>query len=131
MAKNKLVKMGDELESVRDYIETKKAELKELELAEEVLYKGLLESMDKQGIEAIRISSGLTFIKIKGRVSFSFKKGHENEGIKWAIENYPAILSVSAPKLSKVVQPMLDTELPEFVERKQGEAYLSVRQNEE
>lgn len=129
MAKNKLVTKGDELEGVRDLIESKKAELKELEDAEEILYKELLDNMDKQGIEAIRITSGLTFVKIKGRVSFAFKKGHENEGIQWAMQNYPAILSVSAPKLSKVVQPMLN--IPEFVERKQGEPYLSVRQNED
>ena len=41
----------------------------------------------------------------------------------------PRVLTVSAAKLNKVAQPML--ELPEFIERKEGLPHLSVRTTEE
>jgi len=53
----------------------------------------------------------------------------EDAAIKWAQAAYPSILSVAASKLTKVVQPML--ELPEFIERKEGEPHLSVRTTED
>jgi hypothetical protein len=46
----------------------------------------------------------------------------ESEAMSWAMKEYPGVLSIAAAKLSKVVQPML--EVPEFIERKEGEPHL-------
>lgn len=129
MAKDKLQTLADQLEQVMDSRAELEAQLQPIKDIEESIRAELLAAMAKKGYKSISATSGLGWTVVNGRVSHSIKKGMEAQAIEWATENYPSILSIAAPKLNKVVQPML--ELPTFIERKQGEPYLSVRSNED
>lgn len=125
--KDDLVKWGDKLEDVQSRIEEVKAELKDLEAEETALYEKIMPNMKSRGLQSVTTTSGLTFYLNPGRVSFGISKmpGAKEEAVKWAMENFPGVLTIGAADLSKVCKPML--ELPPFLERKQGEEYLSVR----
>lgn len=133
MAKDLLVKTGDELEEVileisnieAEYAE-KLAPLKERELE---LRATAVTGLAKKGLEMIRTTSGLVFVMVKGRVSHKVIKGREKDALDWAIKEFPGVLSIAAAKLNSVVRPMLT--LPSFIERVQSEPHLSVRTTEE
>jgi hypothetical protein len=132
MAKTKtkdLVSLADELESTMDKIEALKAELQPLEEREEEIRKNIVQELLKNGVDFIRTTSGLSFGMVSGRTTFSIRKfpGMKEKAVKWAQENFPSILTIGSADLSKICKPMLDGELPEFVERKDGEPYLAVR----
>lgn len=130
LQKDELVELGDELEVVQDAIEGKKAELKELQDLEDKLYGEILPNMQGRGLDMVRTSSGLTYILVSGRKTFTIKKGMEQTAITWAQTNFPGILSINKSDLAKVLKPML--EVPAFFEEKVGEPHLSVRtQNDE
>jgi hypothetical protein len=125
MAKAKVLSLADELELVMERIAEREEELKPLKEREDEIRTQLCDLLLKQGLQFVKTSSGLAFGLVKGRVSFKVVKGREDEAIRWAVKEYPSILSIAAAKLNKVVQPML--ELPEFIERTEGDPYLAVR----
>ncbi len=127
MAQTKLLKLMDELEEVQGEIEGVKGELANLEDKEKELYEQIMPAMLKQGLEMARTTSGLTYYINKGRVTYAIQKfpGMKEAAVKWALENFPTILTVGAGDLKKVVEPML--EMPEFVEKKVGDPFLAVR----
>lgn len=132
MAKDKLVKIGDELEEVALKISNMEVEfaeqVKPLRDREEELRDEAVKSLVGKGLDMIRTSSGLVFVLVKGRINHKIKKGMESDAIKWAIAEYPGILSIAAGQLNKVVQPMLNP--PTFIERTQGNPHLSVKAGE-
>jgi hypothetical protein len=128
-AKTKLQALADALESNMEVQAELEAQLAPYKEQEEELRAEICEELVKRGLQYVKTTSGLGYGLVKGRVTFAIKKGMEDAGIKWALEAYPSILTVSAAKLNKVVQPMM--ELPEFIERKEGEPHLSVRTTEE
>jgi hypothetical protein len=125
MAKVKVLSLADELELAMEKIAGKEEELRPLKEHEEKIRGELCGLLIKQGVQFVKTSSGLSFGLVKGRVMFKVMKGREVEAIQWAIKEYPAILSIAAAKLNRVAQPML--ELPEFIERTEGEPHLAVR----
>jgi hypothetical protein len=129
MATPKDIQLATKLEKVMEQIEFIKAELQPLQEREEELRKELTAYLLQVGREFTRTSSGLGFGIVKGRVTYSVKKGMEDTALAWAVAEYPAVLTIAAAKLNAVVRPML--EVPEFIVRKEGEPHLSVRTTEE
>lgn len=125
--------LADDLESILDKKEEVEASyeavLAPIKEEEDRIRAELLDTMQKKGWKFARATSGLGFGITNGRKTFAIKKGSEAIAVKWALQEYPAILSVSTAKLAQVLKPMLD-ELPPFVEEKVGEPFLSVRQQE-
>lgn len=131
MAKDKLTILGDALESVMHTKDTLKEQMEALEQQEEEIRAQLIKGLLSKGIQFIKTTSGLAFGVVQGRKTFPIKKGMEGEALSWVQKNYPAALSVSAAKLTKILKPMLPSQLPDFVEEKVGEPHLSVRGSEE
>lgn len=127
MRKDVLQSTADELEKVLDQIEELNALMTPFKDKEAELRAKLLETMQKKGYKYVSATSGLGWGITLGRKTFAIKKGMEEKALEWAKQNFPAILSISSPKLAQVVKPML--ELPEFIEEKTGEAFLTVRNN--
>lgn len=125
MRKDALQTTADELEKVLDQIEELNALLTPFKDKEAELRTKLLETMQKKGYKYVSATSGLGWGITLGRKTFAIKKGMEEKAVNWAKENFPMILSISSPKLAQVVKPML--ELPEFIEEKTGEPFLTVR----
>lgn len=127
--KDKLQTLADELEDIMD----KKAEVEEvlrpIEEREAEIRKELAQGLIAKGFQYIKTTSGLGFGIVKGRVMYAVKDGREHEAMQWATENFPGVLTISAARLNKVVQPMLN--VPEFIERKEGLPHLSVRTTNE
>lgn len=128
MKKTKLQLLADALESCMDVQAELEAQILPYKEQEEHLRAEICQEMIAKGLQYVKTTSGLAYGLVKGRTIFGFKKGMEDAGIKWAMEHNPAILTVSAAKLNTVVKPML--ELPDFIERKEGEAHLAVRTSE-
>lgn len=129
MRKDALQTTADELEAVLDQIEELNALITPFKDKEAELRTKLLETMQKKGYKYVSATSGLGWGISLGRKTFAIKKGMEETALEWAKENFPAILSISSPKLAQVLKPML--ELPAFAEEKVGEPFLTVRQNNE
>lgn len=129
MAKDKILSLADELEEVMHNIDVMEESILPFKKREEEIREELVKSLLKKGLEYVRTSSGLSFGLVSGRVTFKVKKGKEQQALKWALEEYPSIVSLTAAKLNKVAQPMLD--LPDFLERTAGEPHLAVRTNNE
>lgn len=119
---------ADALEQILDQIAEVEAILKPLKEKEDEIRDELVLTMQKKGYDSIRTTSGLGFVIVKGRVSFKVKDGKEQDAIAWALDKFPSIVTLAAAKLNKVAQPLM--ELPEFIERTQGEPHLSVRSTE-
>lgn len=128
MARNKLQILADELEAVLDQKAEVDALLIPIKEREDKIREDLVKGMLKQGFKFIRTDSGLSFGVTDGRTTFKVKKGMEPIAIQWAQENYPGLLSLASAKLNQVVKPMLQP--PEFLERIEGEPFLSVRSTE-
>ena len=130
MAKRpKDLELADKLECLMDKEAELQAELDPIQQEIEDVRTELTKYLLSIGREYTRTTSGLGLGIVRGRVTFAVKKGMEDIALEWAKKEYPAILSIAAAKLNKVVQPLM--ELPEFIERKQGEPHLSVRASEE
>lgn len=128
MAKIKELTLADELEQNLYQQEELQIILKPLKEKEDAIRAELVTSMLKKGLKFIRTESGLAFGITPGRVTFKVKPGKEQEAIVWAQENYPSILSLASAKLNSVVKPML--KIPAFLDRVEGESFLSVRTQE-
>lgn len=133
MAKDKLQLLADELEQIMDKraeVEAEyEAQLEPLKEYEKQTRTKLLETLSKKGWKFVKATSGLGFGVTDGKTTFTIKEGREEEALAWAKTEYPSILSIAAPKLAKVLKPMLT--IPEFFEKKVGEPHLSVRSNED
>lgn len=130
MSLPKDIRLANELEQVMDEIEAKKAELAPLEEREAEIRKELCDYLRQVGRDYTRTSSGLGFGIVKGRVTYTIKKGigMREKAVQWAMKEYPGILSISAADLNKVAAPMF--ELPDFIERKEGAPHLTVKTTE-
>jgi uncharacterized coiled-coil DUF342 family protein len=130
MALPKDIELANELEEVMDERTEIEAQLAPLKEREEAIRAELTQYLQKVGREYTRTSSGLGLGLVKGRVTYAIRKlpGAREEAVKWAMKEYPGILTISSADLNKVAAPLM--ELPEFIERKTGEAYLSVRTTE-
>lgn len=126
--KDALQKLADELEKVLDQKEEILAVLAPFEEKERELRQQLLEKMRQKGYKYVSATSGLGWGITNGRKTFAIKKGMEETAMAWALKDFPAILAISTAKLGQVIKPMLN--LPEFVEEKKGEDFLTVRQAE-
>lgn len=120
--------MADDLEQNLDQQEEFLALLEPFKEKEKQIRVDLIDTMQKKGWKFARATSGLGFGITLGRKTFAVKKGLEETALEWAKKNFPSILTLSAPKLAQVVKPML--ELPEFIEERVGEPFLTVRQQE-
>jgi hypothetical protein len=131
MALPKDIQLANELEQIMDEREALEAELAPIKEREEVIRQELTVYLQSVGRDYTRTSSGLGLGLVKGRVTYSIKKhpGMKEQAVQWAQQNYPNILSISAADLNKVAAPLLD--LPDFIERKEGEPHLSVRTTED
>lgn len=129
MAKDLLKELANKLEENLDKQEEYLVPLKELKDDEDKLRTEMVVQMLKKGYKFVRTDSGLGFGITDGRKTFAIKKGSEAIAVKWALQEYPAILSISTAKLAQVLKPMLD-ELPPFVEEKTGDPFLTIRQQE-
>lgn len=127
--KDKLQQLADDLEQNLDQQEELKAFLLPFQEKEAQIRSELMDTMQKKGWKFARATSGLGFGITQGRKTFAIKEGMAEKAVNWAIKSFPALLTLSSSKLAKVVKPML--ELPEFIEEKVGEPYLTVRQSEE
>lgn len=128
MKKDSLVVMGDSLEEVETKIDELKAAMEPLEEQAKLMRGAMVAELQSRGIDYMKTTSGYAYGIVSGRVSYKVKMGMENDAIKWAMAEFPGILSIAAAKLSKVVQPML--KMPDFIERTQGEPHLAVRSQE-
>lgn len=126
--KDALQKTADELEKVLDQKEEILALLAPFEEKEKELRGTLLETMKKKGYKYVSATSGMGWGITAGRKTFGIKKGMEEVAMQWALKDFPNILTISSPKLTQIVKPMLTP--PDFVEEKVGEDFLTVRQNE-
>lgn len=126
--KDALQSTADELEKVLDQIEELQALMTPFKDREVELRTKLLETMKKKGYRYVSATSGLGWGITHGRVTYTIKKGMEETAMKWALSDFPAILTISSAKLAKVVKPMLQQ--PDFMEENKGEDFLTVRQNE-
>ena len=131
MALPKDIELANELETVmhqRAEVEELLAPIKE---REEAIRAELTQYLQKVGRDYTRTSSGLGLGIVKGRITYAIRKlpGMKEAAVQWAMKEYPAILTISAADLNKVVAPLMA--LPEFIERKEGEPHLSVRTTEE
>lgn len=133
MAIPKHIQLANQLEEVMDLRARVEAEYAEhinpLIEKEEQLREDLLKVFIKNRLQHTRSYSGLGFVLVKGKVSVKIKKGRESDALKWAIEEYPSILQPASAKLTKVALPL--AELPDFLERVEGEPHIAVRQNED
>lgn len=133
MAQPKHITLANQLEEVLDLKERVEAEFAEhldpLIEKEAQLRKALLEVFIKNKIKHTQADSGLGFVLVKGKVGIKIKKGREADALKWALEEYPSILQPSSAKLTRVALPMV--ELPDFLERTEGEPHIAVRTNED
>lgn len=133
MSTPKHILLANQLEEVLDLREKVAAEFAEIDtpLAEKEakIREELLKVFIKNRLQHTRADSGLGFVLVKGKVSIKIKKGREADALKWAMQEYPSILQPAAAKLTKVALPMV--ELPEFLERTQGEPHIAVRANED
>lgn len=125
MAKDKLVTLGDELETLMEKIDEVKTMLKPLEEEEEKIRAEMCGGLLKKGLKYVRTTSGLSFGLVDGRTSFKVKTGFEEKAIDWAQKNFPSLLTFSSAKLNQVLKPMLNP--PDFFEKKEGEPHLAVR----
>lgn len=128
LRKNKLLADADELEDIIGRRQELEDQLKTIKEYEDQLRESIVKDLLKKGLQYCKTTSGLGFGMVKGKVSYKVKDGKEQEAIQWAIQEFPGLLSISASKLGKVVQPMMSP--PEFIERKQSEPHLSVRVTE-
>lgn len=126
--KDKLQQLADDLEQNLDQQEEFLALLEPFKEKEKQIRADLIDTMQKKGWKFARATSGLGFGITLGRKTFAVKKGLEETALEWAKKNFPSILTLSAPKLAQVIKPML--ELPEFIEERMGEPFLTVRQQE-
>lgn len=127
--KDELVKWGDHLEDVQAQIDDLKNHLKDLEEEEDKLYTKIMPEMQNRGFQSITTTSGLTFYLNPGRITYAISKfpGAKEKAVKWAQEHFPGILTIGAGDLAKVVKPMDSKDVPDFVERKEGDPFLAVR----
>lgn len=126
--KDALQQTADELEKVLDQIEELQALMIPFKDKETELRTKLLDTMKKKGYKYVSATSGLGWGITHGRHTYTIKKGMEETAMQWALNDFPAILTISSAKLAQVVKPMLTP--PEFVEEKIGDDFLTVRQNE-
>lgn len=126
--KDAMQQLADDLEKNLDQQEEIKALLAPFQEKEKEIRVSLIETMQKKGWKFARATSGLGFGITQGRKTYGIIKGMEEKSMEWATKNFPSILTISAAKLAQVVKPML--ELPDFVEEKLGEPFLTVRQQE-
>lgn len=127
--KDKLQQLTDDLEQNLDQQKELLALLLPFQEKEKEIRSSIITDMVKKGRKAVSTTSGMVFFITQGRKTFAIKEGMAEKAVNWAIKSFPAILTLSSSKLAKVVKPML--ELPEFIEEKVGEPYLTVRQSEE
>lgn len=127
--KDKLVALADALESCMDV----RAELASQDLPykeqEEKLRAEIVQELLSKGLQYVKTTSGLGFGMVRGRTTYDIRQGREQEAIKWALEQYPSLLTISKGDLGKVIKPMLNP--PDFVEKKQGDPHLKVSTNED
>ena len=131
--KDKLQLLADELEQILDKRAEVEAEfaavLDTIKEYEKQTREKLLETLTNKGWKFVKATSGLGFGITDGKTTFGIKEGYEEAALEWAKTEYPSVLSIAAPKLAKVLKPMLT--IPEFFEVKKGEPHLSVRSNDE
>lgn len=126
--KDALQQTADELEKVLDQMEEIQALLTPFKEKETELRAKLLDTMKKKGYKYVSATSGLGWGITHGRRTYTIKKGMEETAMQWALNDFPAILTISSAKLAQIVKPMLTP--PDFVEEKIGDDFLTVRQNE-
>lgn len=131
MALPKDIQLANELEQIMDERAALEAQLAPLKEREEAIRAELTIYLQSVGRDYTRTSSGLGLGLVKGRVTYAIKKlpGMKEQAVKWAQEHYPSILTIGAADLNKVAAPLM--ELPSFLERKEGEPHLSVRNTED
>lgn len=87
-------------------------------------------SMTERGIATFRLKDGVNRYTRAFRKTYKVIDTFKDKAFAWAQENYPAVIDINGPKLNKVLKPMLDSELPDFVTVSETE-YLQVRQSGE